>query len=317
VENPRRKVRMELFQFLQRVALRIVPLSVDFADVAGSDEAFNAIGLDIVHQGGEFGVGENGLQFHVLLAGIAADEREEAAAPVKFVYYVAAEPFVLGRDDAHALLAVEAGHEIVHREAVDPGADDADDHHAERVDGEGAAADERAGHGDGSAYVEVEVFVDYLGNDVESARGSVDIEEDGLGDAEEQHEAQEVEPGVAHQRGGTGFGDLLEWQDGRPEVHQRTEDHGGIDRLQAELLPYQEPREHKQHGVDQRDHPGDLESDPEIGQDGGKHDREAGYAADDELAGNEEIIDACGTHGHSESHYDEFLPELPGKDLFE
>ena len=73
-------------------------------------------------------------------------------------------------DDADPLALVECVGEVVDGDAVDPGADQADNHHPERIDGEGRAADQGTGDRNGGADVEMKVFVDDLGEDVQPAR---------------------------------------------------------------------------------------------------------------------------------------------------
>ena len=219
-------------------------------------------------------------------------------------------------DDADALALVERIGEIIDGDAVDPGADQADDDHAERVDGEGRAADQGAGDRNGGADVEMKVFVDDLGEDVQPARGSIDPEEDGLGDTEHQHETDQVQPRVVHDRSPVGD-QFFKGKDPGPEIDERTKDQGRINGLRTEFRADQQPGEHQQDGIDGRDDHGDPHRHPELRKDLRKDDREARDAADDQLARHEEIIDGGSPDEHTERHDDQFFPELGGSEGFQ
>ncbi len=241
------------------------PVAVDLADVACRGEGFYFLVLHPSQDLAELIFVEEHLEFDGLLAGIAAGDLVEGAAAVEFLDDVFADALIVFGDDAEALVVVEGGGEVVDHEAVDPGADEADDDHAEGVDSEGGAADDGAGHRDGGTDVEVQVFVDNLGQDVESTSGSVDAEHQGLGGTEQQHEAAEVKPGVAHN--GVVIDDtIVRRQDiftsgilgiprehPGPEVGEGTEDKGGEDRLETKLAVDEDEGEDEQDDVDDHD----------------------------------------------------------------
>ena len=123
--------------------LGLVPHAVDFAHVAGGDEGVDVVFFHEIHHVGELVLGEEGLDFHVGVAGVAAVDIVQGAAALEGFHDVGADFLAAVGDDADALALVHAGHEVVQGEAVHPGADEADDDHPERVDGEGGAAEGR------------------------------------------------------------------------------------------------------------------------------------------------------------------------------
>lgn len=149
--------------------LVLEPKAIDLADIAGGHEGLDVLALEIFHEVGEFLLGKKGLNLIAFFAGVAADDLIEAAAAAKLVDDEAADLLVVMRDDADPLALVQAGREIVHDKAVDPCADEADDHHPERIDGESCAADDSARHGHGRPDVEVKVLVDNLCEYVKAA----------------------------------------------------------------------------------------------------------------------------------------------------
>lgn len=202
--------------------LGLVPHAVDLAHVAGGDEGLDVVLFHVVHHAGKLVLGEEGLDFRVLSAAVTTADVIQSAAALESFHDVSTYFFIAVGDDADALPLVHAGHEVVEREAVHPGADQAEDHHPEGVDGEGAAADEGAGDGHGYADVEVQVLVHDLREDVQSAGGGVDVEQDGLGDAHHEHEADQVQQRVAHDGGLTGLDETLIGAYLLPELQERT-----------------------------------------------------------------------------------------------
>ena len=178
---------------------------------------------------------------------------------------VLAYALVVFRHYVEALVVVQRGCEVVDHQAVDPGADEADDDHTEGVDGESGAADDGTGNAHRGSDVEVQVLVHYFGQDIQTARRGVDAEHQCLGGAEQQHEAAEVEPRVTHDgcRAGDGVGvgkDVLAsgvlgvpGQYLGPEVGQGAEDEGRVDGLGAELFVDEQERQYQQHNVDDHD----------------------------------------------------------------
>ena len=290
----------------------LIPQAIDFAHVAGGDEGFDVMLLDVVHDTGELVGGEEGLDFGVRGAFVAAADVVNGAAAGKGVHDVGTDLLILVRDDADAFAPVYAGHEVVQGEAVHPGAHQADDDHPERIDGEGGAADDGSGDGHGDADVEVQVLVHDLREDVQSAGGGVDTEEDGLRNAHHQDEDDEVQQRVAHHGGESRLDEFLIRTHPCPEVQERSQDHGRIDGLGPELRADQEPGHDQQDGIDRRDDPGHLDRNARQPQHVGDHDGQAGDGSQHEFARNHEIIDSCGSDGHAERHDEKFLPELPG-----
>ena len=288
------------------------PEAVHFADIAGGNEGLDLLLADEIHQVGELVLGQQGLHFHALVALVAARDLIEAAAADDLVDDVVADGFMIVRDDADALAPAQGGHEVVHDQAVDPGADEADDHQAERIYGEGGTADDHPGDGHRQTDVEVQVFVDDFREDVQPARGSVDAEHDSLRHAQDEHKTNQVEPKVAH-HGSLARGEQLRvGADLLPQVHHGTENQGRITSLDAELLPDEEISQNQEDGVDDEHDGGHLDGDACVLEQSADDDGETGDAADDNLAGNQEIVHGSRGDEHADGHDQEFLPELPG-----
>ena len=290
----------------RRMRFLLMPVAVDFADVAGRDKALDLVVADIGHQVGELVLGQQGLDLKALFAAVAAHDGIEAAAAMELFNDMPADQLMILGNDADAFLAVEAGREVVDGQAVDPGTDQTENDQMERVDGESGAADDGAGHGDGSTDIEMEILVDDLRENVQTARGGVDTEHDGLRETQHQHEADHIEERLAHHGRGT-FGDeSLGGADDAPQIDHRTENHGGIDGLGAEFLADQQPGQHQQEGVDRHDDDGHLPAG-----DAGDDQRQTGDGTDDQVRRHHEIVDGSGGDHHTDRHDNEFFPEFP------
>ena len=102
------------------------------------------VGLDELEKGRELVLGEQGLDFHVLAAGETALDLVEAAAALEFVHYEVAQPFVFFGNHTDTLALVDARHEVVHHDSVNPGTHKTDYNQMNGVDEEGRAADDGA-----------------------------------------------------------------------------------------------------------------------------------------------------------------------------
>ncbi len=290
------------------------PVAVNLADIACGGEGLDLL---ILHPGqnlAELILAEQHLELDALLATVATGDLVEGAAAMQLVDDVLADALVVLGDDAEALVVVEGSGEVVDHETIDPGADEADDDHAEVIDEECSAADDGAGHGNRGSDVEVEILVDNLGQDVEATGGGVDAEHQGLGGTEQQHEAAKVEPGIAHHRGGAGdevvIGDVLPGVDGIPEVGQGAEDEGGVDRLETKLAVDEQKCQYQQDDVDNHNQITEIHLNAHAGEDVDQHDGETGDGTDDEFGGYEEIVDSGGGDCHAKSHDDQLFPEF-------
>ena len=168
----------------------------------------------------------------------------------------------------------------------------------------------------------MQVLVDDLGEDVETASGGVDGEHQGLCRAEDQHAAEQVEPRVAHHgigRAGVDAhvdqivvrrGQVLPRINPLTDLGHGTENQGAVDRLQAELLADKQIGQNQQDSIDDGDHHRQADVDAYALEDIGQHDGETRDRAHDQLAGNEKIIDANARHKHAESHNQQLHPEL-------
>ena len=292
------------------------PKAVNLADVASGGEGGEVVVLDIGQELAELVLGEKHFQLDGALVGVATNYLVEGAAAVQLVDDIAADAVVFLRNDTDAFAVVERGGEVVDHETVNPGADKTDDYHAEVVDEECGAADNGTGDGDRGADVEVEVLVDYLGEDVQSAGGGVDAEHKGLRSTQKQDEAAEVEPGIAHDGHRAGgdvlVRDVLPGEDGVPHIGKRTQNHSGVDRLGSELMPNQNPCQDKQDGVDGHNDDREADIDTSCHEDVVEYDGETGDGADNELAGHQKVVDGGGSDEHAEGHNDQFLPKFEG-----
>jgi len=298
------------------------PQAIHLAHVACGGERLDIVLAKVFHQLREFVVGEQRLQLNRLLVGIAADDLVKRAATIEIVDDVTADAVVVFRDDAHTLSLVEVGREHIHHHAIDPCGNEADDHHLEGIDEESREADDGTRHAHRLAHVEVQVFVDDFGQDVETASGSVDGEHQCLGGAEDDDAAEQVEPRVAHHRKSLAgiYTHVYQVAVRRSEVFpginpfaelsHRTEDQGTVNRFEAELLANEQVGQNQQDGVDDGDHHGQADVDTHAVKDVGQHDGKTRDGANDQLAGNQEIIDANTRHKHTEGHDQQLYPEL-------
>ena len=197
---------------------------------------------------------------------------------MQFVNNITADAVVLLRHDAHPLAVVERGSEIVHHQAVNPCADKSDDHHTEIVDEESRAADNSTSNAHRRANVEMQILVYNLGQNVQSARRGVDAEHQCLRRTQQQYKAAEVQPRVAHYRHRAGsqilIGNLLPRQDSIPHIGERTQYHGGVDRLSTELMPNQHPCQYQQYGVDSHNDDRQTDVDARCCKDIAQHNRQ-------------------------------------------
>ena len=150
----------------------------------------------------------------------------------------------------------------------------------------------------------MEVLVHYLGQDVKAAGGGVDVEQDGLGQAHDEHEAEEVEPDVSHHRGLAGLEELLVRKHLAPELDEGTQDQRRVNCLCAEFLADEYPRQHQQHGVDGEYHHGHPELDAELVGQVGDNDRQTGNGAEHKFAGHHEVVHGRRRYEHTDGHDD-------------
>ena len=149
------------------MTLMLMPEAINLADIACRDEAVNVVGLQVVHQGGELRLRQQGLNLYGLPARITSRHIVEAASSHQVIDDVIPDTLMFFGDDADSLAEVEAGGEVVDHHSVDPCANKADDDHAERMDGKCRAADHGTGDGDGHSDIEMEVLVP---QDIESLK---------------------------------------------------------------------------------------------------------------------------------------------------
>lgn len=130
----------------------------------------------------------------------------------------------------------------------------------------------------------MQVFIDYLGDYVQSAGGGVDAEKYGLRHTEYEYEADKIQPNITHHRSGPWLNEILVRIDPLPEVYEWTENECGIGRLYSELATNQEVGEYEQEGVDDDDDGGDLDADAYPCKQFTHNDREARNRTIDQVA---------------------------------
>ena len=124
----------------------------------------------------------------------------KTATAVQLLNNVLAQNLVAGGNDTNPLAFVYAGSKIIHYYSVYPGSYKTHYNHTEGIDGKCRAADDCSGNGYGCADVKMQVFVYYLGQDIQTSGGSIDMEQYGLGCAEQKNETAQIQPYVSHNR---------------------------------------------------------------------------------------------------------------------
>ena len=207
--------------------------------------------INVRHQLHELVLGQQAFQFNGFFIGITTRHFVQRAAAHQFVDDVTADAVVIFGDDAHTLLVVEARGEIVHHQTVDPSANKTDNHHVEGVNGEGGAADDGTRHRNGRAYIKMQVFVDNLGQDVQTSCRGVDLEKHVLGGDEQEHKTSDFKSDGVHQEwdSGTGLYATLVGEVRFQHTHHRTQNQGRVNGFNAKLLANQEVRENQQDGI--------------------------------------------------------------------
>ena len=100
----------------------------------------------------------------------------------------------------------------------------------------------------------MEVLVYDLGHDVQPAGGGVDVEQKGLGNAQENHETHQVEPEIPHHRNRARSNEFFVRHDGFAQIHHRAQDQGCINRLDTEITAEQQQGEHNENHIEDGDH---------------------------------------------------------------
>ena len=168
----------------------------------------------------------------------------------------------------------------------------------------------------------MQVLVDNLGQNVKATCRRVDGEHHRLRSTENQNTAEQVKPRIAHhgisRAGIDAHIDQIVVRSGQvfpridPFTHlgHRTEYQGAVNRLQAKLFADKDIGQNQQDGVDDGNHHRQADVNAYALEDIGQHDGETRDGAHNQLAGNEEIIDANTRHKHAESHDKQLHPEL-------
>ena len=258
---------------------------------------------------------EHDLELHVLLALVAARHLVQGAAAIDGVDHKVYDlPVVVG-DDIHAYARVDACHEVVYHQAVDPRAHQAHDDQAHVVDQEGRAAYSPAPYRDRRAQAHVAILVDDLGQDVEPARRGVDAEQYRLRHAQHQHKAQQVEPRVGDHLPRALYRDskerLLDGAHCPQKVDHGAQNEGRVHRLGPKLVADEHKCKQQQDGVDDKYHGAHRQEGHKLG----NHERQAGDRAHDEVTGNEKEIYRARGNKHARGHDDQVEPELLGGNL--
>ena len=145
------------------------PLAVDFAAVAGSHEGVDMILFHVLEKSSVFMLGEKGLNLHARLFCKSSFYFIQGTSSDKFLNNVFADSVIVLGNNADPLSAVEALHEIVDCQTIEPGTDDTDYNHPETVSGDeyGRQTDCNASESDTGSYVNVHQLVHNHSHDVQ------------------------------------------------------------------------------------------------------------------------------------------------------
>ena len=156
------------------------PQAIDFADIACHDKGIDGIILNEFHEISEFTAGKQTLYFGVRFLRISSLDFIQAAAPHKIVDDVVSDRLRCHSYDAYTFALAQAGSKIVNDNAIQPCADDTDNDKPEGIDGKGGTTDDNSRYGDSTADVDMHIFADDFGDNIQSAGRTIDAEEYGL-----------------------------------------------------------------------------------------------------------------------------------------
>lgn len=209
--------------------LVFVPDSVYFGNSACGYEAMEAVFVNEFHHFREFVFGQDRYQFGRFAVGISSGHFVQGRSSFEGMRDVLLYHGIVVGYNAYFLLCIDTVGEVIEYDSVDPCSDKADNYHSCVIYHECGAAYGGSADGYSSTDIHMEIFVDYLGQDIKSACRCVYLEEYRLRCTEDKHEAQKVKPWVLH------YGFLY-----RHNVFQQVQPRGqyqcGVDSLDSELL---------------------------------------------------------------------------------
>ena len=185
----------------------------------------------------------------MLLQGIATFKFIQAATSFQRFDDILPDPLVIIRNQADPLFSVQCRCIVVDYDAIKPCSNKSCNDKSEWVYRKRRAADTCSGDSHGSTDIEMKIFVHNLGKDIESPRGSIDIEQDSLRNTKYQNKAEKIHPQTSHYSGLTGRNKSLVWHNPADNFREWSENHGRIHGFCPEFMIYKKPRQHQQNRI--------------------------------------------------------------------
>lgn len=184
-------------------------------------------------------------------------------------------------NDADALALDKAEDEMVEDDAGQIGADDGQNGGLEIIEENRRTGDDHTGEDRRLADIDAEELVEDLGDDIDTARRGVKVEQNGLADGTEEDKTEQVGQRIAHD--GT-----VHRRIAFKQTYDSRQQDRSIDRFNTKLIAQQQEAEDEQDNIEDHRDGGDAEGN-DIGNQHGK----ARYAAEGQTAGDHEEIDCC------------------------
>ena len=248
--------------------------------------------------------GQDGEHHQVLLVGVGPLAGPDGGAPAQGLGDVFGDHLGVVGDDHEGLVAVEGLDDAVHQHRLEHQAQQGAEAGGDVEDHQGGGGDEHVGAEEGHTHVQAGELLEDHGGDVGAAAGGVQVEEDAGpqgGEEDGEEELQDELIGEGARQGEDPLEDL---------DLQGVED-GAVDGAEAEALVQQEEAQQQEEEVD--DAVVDRRREPGHGDELGQDDGQAGDAADGEVVGELEKVDAHRDQGDAEGHEEEFLDVFLGQ----
>lgn len=222
----------------------------------------------------------------------------DGAAGIQIVQDELLELVLMLGNDADALALVEAEDEVVEDDTAEIGTNDGQNSGLEIVEEDGRTGDYHTGNDRGLAHINAEEVVEDLGDDIDAARGCVEVEQNGLTDGTEEGEADQIGQRISHDR-------AIEGRIALEQTHDSRQQDGSIDRFDAELTAQQQKTEDEQTDVKDHGEGSDAERD-NVGDQHGQ----TRNTAQRQSAGDHEEIDSGSDQGGGQRDGDSLVDEI-------
>ena len=269
-------------------AARLGPeaLADNLAGVCHHDKSVGLHAADVPAQDHRLAPGHYGKHQVDLVVGVGAGGLADGGAAVELFHNEVPHRLRVGADDVHILAQVKALDDVIHHHGLHQQAQDGVE---PRFDAEDKAAGNRhqdVRHQQRPADIHVGVFAQQHGDNVGTAGGCPDVEEDGRAQGRQPYREDELQKGLIGKGGLHGVDKLHSPDDAG---HQAA----GVDGGQAEFAAEEQKGDHQQGHVDHKHKAADGYAGDEFGDNHGK----AGDAAGGEVVGElEEVV----SQGHKE-----------------